>query len=133
MPASQLTISIALPYLFVLGLMYLGLTANVILKRNKLRIGIGSGKDTSMALAVRVHGNFAEYVPLISLMLIVLELNLTPWWLLHLFWGCLVLGRVIHAQGLSKSAGKSNGRVLGTSLTWLTLLGASVTLLFKFF
>lgn len=133
MPASQLTISIALPYLFVLGLMYVFLTFNVILKRNKFRIGIGSGENPSMALAVRVHGNFAEYVPFTALLLIILELNLTPWWILHTFWGCLVLGRVIHAYGLSRSAGKSNGRVGGMILTVLTLLGACITLLFKFF
>lgn len=133
MPASQLTISVALSYLAVLGLMYLALTVNVILRRKKFRVGIGSGENGLIAKAVRVHGNFAEYVPFISVLLIVLELNLTPTWLLHIFWGCLVLGRVAHAQGLSKSAGITPGRFGGMILTMIPLLGASITLLIKFF
>ena len=38
----------------------------------------------------------------------------------------LLLGRVLHALGLSRSGGYSIGRFTGTALTWLLLLGMAL-------
>jgi len=50
-------------------LLYLVLSLRVVRRRQQARIGVGSGGDQAMALRMRVHGNFAEYVPLALVML----------------------------------------------------------------
>ena len=51
-------------------------------------------------VAIRAHGNFAEWVPLIVVMLLVVELagaSKTPLWVAGIG---LIVGRVLHAVGL---------------------------------
>ena len=43
----------------------------------------------------------------------------------------LVLGRVLHATGLSRTAGTSNGRLFGTLLTWLAIAAMALVLLWQ--
>lgn len=129
---SNLTIHIALPYLAVLALMYFVLSLLVIKSRLKNKVGLGNGKNLELMQVMRVHGNFAEYVPLVALMLIVLELNMTISWLVHFFWICLIVGRVAHAQGVMRTAGKSEGRMGGTILTFIAMVGASISMLVQF-
>jgi len=81
----------------------------------------------AMKRAIRVHGNAIENVPLALILLLLLELNqLTPW-MLHLFGAMLLLGRVMHAWGLSRIDGSSFGRYHGTVLTWLSMGAMLVT------
>ena len=60
------------------------------------------------------------------LVLALLELcGLAPAWV----WGfgsALLLGRVLHALGLSRSGGYSFGRFTGTVLTWLVFLAMAL-------
>ena len=50
------------------------------------------------------------------------ELNGAPAPFLHLVGVTLVVGRLLHAQGLTSSEGVSFGRTAGTALTWIVLL-----------
>lgn len=90
--------------------------------RRSRKIGIGDGGDAVLARMIRVHGNFVEHAPLALLMLGLLELcGLPAIWL----WGfgcALLLGRILHAVGLSRSGGYSFGRFWGTVLTWLVFV-----------
>lgn len=116
-------------YAALLALLMLVLAARVVFYRRSARIGIGDGGDKALALRVRVHANFAENIPLALVLLLVLELLATaPLWL-HVFGIALVLGRVLHAAGLSRSAGTSNGRLFGTMLTWLAIAAMALVLL----
>jgi uncharacterized membrane protein YecN with MAPEG domain len=113
-------------------LLYVVLALRVVLHRRASRIGVGTGGDSAMALRVRVHGNFAEYVPLALLMLAVLELSAMP---AALLWTCgvaLLLARVLHAVGLGRSPGYSFGRFAGTLLTFLVLLAMALAGLWRF-
>ena len=113
-------------------LLYVVLALRVVLRRRASRIGVGTGGDEAMALRVRVHGNFAEYVPLALLMLALLELSSLP---AALLWTCgiaLLLARVLHAVGLGGSAGYSFGRFAGTLLTFLVLLAMALAGLWRF-
>ena len=115
--------SITLLYAGLSGLLLLVLSFQVVGLRRKHRIGLGSGAEPELERAVRVHANFCEYVPLALLLLLLLELNaVLPGLVLHGLGGMLVVGRILHAMGLRRSAGVSRGRFLGTLLTWLMLL-----------
>ena len=58
----------------LLGLLYLVLAGWVVRHRYRAKVGIGDGGDPALARAVRVHGNFAEYVPLTLVLLLLLVL-----------------------------------------------------------
>lgn len=113
-------------------LFYLLLSMRVMLHRKAQRIGVGTGGDEVMTRRVRVHGNFAEYVPLALLMLALLELAGTA---AAVVWTCglvLLLARLAHAIGLGGSAGYSAGRVGGTLLTLAVLLAMALLGLWRF-
>jgi uncharacterized membrane protein YecN with MAPEG domain len=113
-------------------LFYLFLTLRVILHRKAHRIGVGTGGDAAMTRKVRVHANFAEYVPLALLMLALLELSGTA---AVVLWTCGVLllaARVLHAVGLGSSAGYSTGRFGGALLTFGVLAAMAVLGLWRF-
>lgn len=121
-----MNIEILLPYAGVLGLVLIGLSIQVVTLRRRHRVGIGSGQVQALERAIRAHANFTEYVPLALVLLALLAISSSlPNGVLHALAGALVLGRILHAIGLSRSAGTSLNRVLGTLLTWLVLLAAS--------
>ncbi len=71
---------------------------------------------------MRAHANFIEYVPMALILLGLLELSgLGATWL-WIAGGTLLLGRVLHAVGLSRSSGVSFGRFWGILLTWASLV-----------
>lgn len=51
-------------YAGVLTLFFMALSVRTIRLRGRLGIVIGPGEDASLQCAIRVHANFAEYVPL---------------------------------------------------------------------
>lgn len=109
-------------YAGLLALWFLFLSFRVVAIRRSARVGIGTGDNKDLARRVRVHGNFAEYVPLALLLMLLLEANTALVWLLHGTGLALFIGRLAHFLGLGRSAGDSWGRVIGTALTWAALL-----------
>jgi len=62
-------------YAALLALIFVALSVRTLRMRRRLRIAVGDGGDTALLRAMRVHANFAEYVPL-SLLLIVVAVGL---------------------------------------------------------
>jgi uncharacterized membrane protein YecN with MAPEG domain len=60
------------------------------------------------------------------------ELNGGSALVLYIMGGLTVLSRIMHAFGLSKSAGISTGRFYGTALTWLIIVVLAVLNIVKF-
>ena len=121
---------VTLLYAGLLGLVLLALSWNVVRLRRSLRIGLGDGANPELQRAVRVHGNFLEYVPLTLILIALLEVDgLATLWL-HLAGATLLVCRLLHALGLGRSAGTSFGRFAGTLGTWivLALLAATAVL-----
>lgn len=110
----------------LLGLLFLVLCWQVVVHRRKGKVGLGTGGNPDLERAIRVHGNFAEYVPLFLVLLLLAELGGAAAWLLHVLGGAFVLGRLAHAWGLSKSGGVSPGRFYGTLVTWIAILVAAL-------
>ncbi|QDA58036.1 MAPEG family protein [Thermomonas aquatica] len=104
------------------ALLLLALAVPIARYRHAHKIGLGDGGDKLLARRIRVHGNFIEHVPLALLLLAMLELCGLPAVGVWSFGSVLLLGRLLHAAGLSRHGGYSFGRFWGTSLTWLSLL-----------
>lgn len=115
---------ITLLYAGLLGLWFLVLSLRVIKGRSK--VAMGDGGDPGMLRLMRGHANFAEYAPLILVLMALLEdQGLAALWL-HLLGGALLLGRLLHGYAFMFSEHFPPGRFWGTVLTLLCLLGASV-------
>ncbi len=118
-------------YAALSALLVLVLALRISQIRHAGKIGIGDGGDRELTKRIRVHANALENLPLALLLLLLLELNQTrPEWL-HAFGILLILARVAHAAGFSRTAGYSFGRFAGTALTWLLMLGMSLLLLWQ--
>lgn len=110
-------------YAGLLALWFLVLSYRVVQQRGHGGVSLGDGGDAEMLRRIRGHGNFAEYVPLILLLMLVLEAGgTTPRWLLHAMGATLLLARLLHGIALSFVADFRFGRFWGTLLTFILLL-----------
>src|SRR5689334_19267799 len=89
-------------YAALLALLFLTLSLLVIRQRYRSRVAIGTGNDPGVERAMRVHANFAEYVPLALVLILLSELLGTAVWWLHLLGLALLAGRSLHAYGVSQ-------------------------------
>lgn len=115
--------SITLLYAGLSGLLLLFLSFQVVALRRRYQVGLGTGDQPALERAVRVHANFCEYVPIGLVLLLAIEISgLLPALVVHALGVMLVAGRILHAFGLSRSAGTTKGRFVGTLLTWSMIL-----------
>ena len=82
----------------------------------------GATGDASLTRAIRMHGNYAEYVGLAMVILLTLErLGYGDIWL-HVLGAGFTLGRVSHAYGMTRTKHPNAPRFVGNATTGLTLL-----------
>ena len=95
-------------------------------------IAHGKGDDELLQRAIRAHGNFTEYVPMMLILLAFLELSDASELQLHLLGGAFLLGRVMH--GICFGFMRSNMllRVGGTALTLFPLVAAATALIVQY-
>lgn len=123
----DIQIQITALYAGLNALVVLALAFLVVRQRAKTHLGIGEGPaEGPLHRAIRAHANAVENVPLGLVLLVVLELSGASVMLLHGVGAGLLLGRVLHGFGLSRSGGESLPRLVGTILTWLALIVAAV-------
>jgi uncharacterized membrane protein YecN with MAPEG domain len=105
-----------------LGLVLLVLSYRVVQMRLSGKISIGDGGNEALSLRIRAHGNFAEYVPLALLLMLLVEAASagTPG-ALYIIGGLLVLARVLHAWGLALDS-PNKPRIFGMVLTFSVIL-----------
>lgn len=120
-------------YAGLCGVMYFILTAMVIRLRNITKTGLGHDTNPTSPLfrAVRIHGNFAEFVPFILLLMALDELSGRSILVMHIYGIVLFAARVAHYMGVTKSHTKSYGRMLGAMGTFTLLIVLSTLLLIK--
>lgn len=118
-------------YAGLFGLLLIALSINVVLARRRYRVRLGVGTDEGMQQAVRVQANFAEYVPLAVMLLVLSELTDMPASAVHAAGLLLVTSRLLHAWGLSHSPGRTFGRFYGTAGTWIVIAGLSLWLVYS--
>ena len=95
---------------------YSFLTLHIVRIRKGKLISIGDGGDTDLFKAIRIHGNFSEYVPFSLLLLYLFEISDFPILVVHIFGICIFLSRILHFIGLKNFNGKSWQRVAGMVL-----------------
>ncbi len=116
-------------YAAVLALGYVVLTLRVIGLRRRYGVAVGDGRKRLLRRAIRVHANFAEYVPLALLLLAFMEWRGMPPWLLHGLCAALLGGRLLHAAGVRREGEDLRLRIAGMVLTVSVLVAAAVVLL----
>ena len=104
----------------LLALMLVGVSIRVTVLRARKQIEFFDGGDKELGRAIRVQGNFIEYVPMALILLGLIEWMGSKPWIVYALGIALILARVIHAWGLYSSV--FNARVAGTSINWLVLV-----------
>ena len=127
--------SITSAYLGILALLYLVLGLQVSRLRRGHRVLFGDGDDIKLRSAIRAHANFAEYVPIIVLMVAMLEMSGMPALRVHLLMGALLVARLLHPLGMyvgPRTLQFQICRVGGILLTLMVMAGAASLLLWRF-
>lgn len=117
-------------YAALLALMFVALSIRVIKTRRQERVAIGDDGNPRLRRIIGVHNNFAQYVPLALLLLAFIELAAAPLLLVHILCLMLLVGRCIHAYGVSQESENFRFRALGMRLTFAAIALAALYLLF---
>lgn len=107
-------------YAGLLAILFVALSYRVVQRRGH-GVSLGDGGDQALLRRIRGHGNFAEYVPIILLMIAFLELNQLHPLVLHGLGVSLLVARLLHGIALSFTESWTFGRFYGTLITFLLL------------
>src|ERR1700756_5591923 len=121
-------------YLAVLALLYWLLAINVVRLRRQNRAAFGDAGNPALRSAIRAHAHFAEYVPIIALMVAMLEMSGLPKTSIHGLMGTLLIGRLLHPFGMYAKSGTLAfriGRVWGMTLTMIVMISSAALILWR--
>ncbi len=116
-------------YAAMLALLFVGLSVRTVRLRRRLQIAIGDSGNQVMLRAMRVHSNFAEYVPISLILIFLVESAGAHAMLVHALGITLLIGRLSHAYGVSQIGEDYRFRVFGMAMTFITLIVCAVYLL----
>ena len=126
--------SITAVYLAILALLYVFLAIRVARLRQRDRAAFGDNGSVELRTAIRVHANFIEYVPIITLMVAFLEMSGLPAMRVHLLMGALLLSRLLHPLGMGAKSNSLRfriGRAGGITITFFVLISCAVAILWR--
>ena len=124
---SAFPIPITAVFAGLLALMLVGISVRVTVLRARKKINFSDGGDEQLGRAIRVQGNFVEYVPMALGLMAIIEWSGAQPWLVYLVGTVLLAARVVHAFGLY--SGVFAARVAGTSVTWIVIAAEALVLL----
>ena len=116
-------------YAAIFALLFVFLSFRVIKARRQEKIAIGAGGSAVLERAMRVHANFAEYVPFALLLLSFIEQKGGHFLYVNILCLMLLAGRSLHIYGVSNENENLRYRVLGMSMTFATIIFSALTLL----
>lgn len=105
----------------ICGLIYLWLSYRVVRRRVAAKVSLGDGGNAGLSMRIRTHANFAEYVPILLILMGLVERAIGYSVLLGILAVVLILARLAHAVGMGRPA-PNMFRVGGTAGTWMVLL-----------
>ena len=122
---------VAVTCVAVLGMMLFVLGLRVSVLRGRFRTAYGSPDDPADPLfrAVRAHGNAAEYIPMLAVLMLLVAVQSSSWWTQAL---CLaaVGVRVLHAAAISRTPRRSTpaaDRLIGAIGTYAVGIALAAT------
>ena len=120
-----MTLSITLTIAAAAALINLWLMIQCGQARTAEKVSVGDGGNEMVIRRMRAHANFIESAPIVLILIAALELTCgTTTWL----WAVSIaytIGRLLHPLGMDGGA-LEKGRMIGTILTMLTLLGLAI-------
>ena len=108
-------------YAGILALWFLVLSGRVVARRRGEQINLGDGGDKEMQRRIRGQANFAEYVPIALLLMLILESGGVASSLLHLLGVTLLVSRLLHGYSFAFTPHFFAGRFWGTVLSFLVI------------
>ena len=113
-------------YASLLAPLFIVLSARVISMRRSARVAVGDGGDKELLRRMRVHGNFAEYVPFILLLMGLAESLGLDGKCLHVAGLTLLSGRTAHAIGVSQRHENIRLRVVAMTMSFSAMAALAV-------
>jgi uncharacterized protein len=116
----------------VLALLFAALSAHVVALRGQTNIVHGDGGHDGLNRVIRAHANFAEYVPLILVLVALLEAGGGSATAVHGMLLPLLVARLMHPVGMQMPVGSRAQylwRATSATVTWVVLIAAGVLLL----
>jgi hypothetical protein len=105
------------------ALLMFGLALNVGLRRGaQKQLQPGDMGDAMLTRAIRAHANFAEYAPLVLLLLLAVALLDGPLEWIHPLGAGFTIGRIFHVFGMMLDKHPNAIRFIGNLTTGLALL-----------
>ncbi len=118
-------------YAALLLAVFVALSALVGRQRGRANVSILHGDDMDLAVAIRRHGNFVEYVPLALVLMALIEANGGNALFLHVVGVLLLACRIAHPFGLQHDKGATPLRAVGAGGTLLLLLALGAMALWQ--
>ncbi len=113
-------------YAGLLTFVFVFLSVRVIGVRRGASVALGDGGVPALLRRARVQANFAEYVPLALVLMLMMELQNAPALALHGLGVALLGGRAIHAFGVSQDPEPMRLRVIGMATTFMVLVASAI-------
>jgi len=115
-------------YAIPLAVIFLVLWIGVTQTRSTLSVSIGDAGNVDLHERIRRHGNFAEWVPMILVLMILAEGQGAGRLWLHAAGVLVVAGRILHPIGLRADAPTHPLRIAGNTACILATLTLTVAL-----
>ena len=116
---------VTLIFAAALGLLNLWLGVRVTRLRVSRKVSIGHGEVPIVETRMRAHANFNEYVPIVLILMMLVEMQVGASRGLWLIGALLVVGRVLHPFGMDRPM-PNPYRFAGMMLTWAALVALVV-------
>ena len=119
----MMMLPIALTTTGAAGLVNFWLSWRIAQLRESEKISVGDGGHPRLIARMRAQLNFAEYAPLVLLLIALIEATRGTQWWLGIVAAVFVLGRVLHGLGMD---GWRFGRAAGMVCTAPVMIGLSL-------
>lgn len=113
-------------YAALAALFFVFLSFRVIRIRRSERIALGDGGNRALLRAMRLQGNFAEYAPMVLLLMALAEFQGASGWALHPIGLTLLAGRTVHSLGFGREPERFRLRTAGMVLTFVAIISGAL-------
>ena len=127
-----MSVSVTGLYAGILGIVFFLLSMRVISNRVRARVNLLDGGDEALTRVMRVHGNFAEYVPFALLLMALAEIQGGSGLFMHVLGTVLIVCRLCHAYAITATTGQNPFRQIGFVGTFGVIIFAGGYSIYRF-